>query len=265
MNKIKSVIRRSLLTRPRIAPLLVIALAVSALGAKCIDRTSTYVDSDGYTHITGEMVNDTNIQGTNIMLQGTLLDDAGNVVATKTAPTCPPDTQPHQQTAFDIRFDNPNVPPWTHFEVRPISGKALDAPLPDPKVVMFFSDAIRYTAPYVTPDITITPNDVFFVFRVRNQSTTRYPAVQACAAVFDQGGNIVFVNTSELVAIDNAGHIQPGSLDANELTDLYWNARNVPKGPVQVKVWLWFGEKGAPTSAYEFVTTGLISIRSVAP
>ena len=263
MTKIKSVLRRSL--QPRMAPLLLLALGAFALGAKCIDRTSTYVDADGYTHITGEMVNDSNIQGTNIMLRGTLMDDAGNVVATKDAPTCPPDTQPHQQTAFDIRFDNPNVPPWTHFEVRPISGKALDAPLPDPKVVLFLADAIRYTAPYITPDITITPNDVFFVFRVRNQSATRYPAVQACAAVLDQSGKVVYVNTSELVSEDDAGHIQPGSLEPNQLTALFWNARNVPVGPVQVRVWLWFGEKGAPTSAYQFVATGLITIRPVTP
>src|SRR6185295_19190946 len=85
-------------------------LGALALGARCIERTSIHVDADGYTHITGEMLNETDIQGTQIMLRGTLYDDQNNVVAQKDSPTCPPDSQPNSQIIFDIRFDNPNVP-----------------------------------------------------------------------------------------------------------------------------------------------------------
>jgi hypothetical protein len=211
------------------------------------------------------MVNDSNIQGTNIMLQGTLLDDAGNVVATKTAPTCPPDTQPHQQTVFDIRFDNPNVPPWTHFEVRPISGKALGAPLPDPKVVLQFADAIRYTSPIVLPGFEISTKDVRFAFQLRNQTNNTYAGVQGCAAVYDQHGNIVFVNSSEIIQINDDGSIGPATIDPQWLGDVFMIAKNVPVGPVQVRAWLWFGPKDAPTSQYQFVTTGMITIRPVTP
>src|SRR5439155_3586952 len=103
MRIIGSLTRRPL--RMRVATLLMLVVAgAMALGARCIDRTSTYVDADGYTHITGEMVNDTNVQGTKIMLVGTLFNGDA-VVAQKVSPTCPPDTQPNNQTTFDIRFD----------------------------------------------------------------------------------------------------------------------------------------------------------------
>jgi hypothetical protein len=265
MTKIKSVICRSLSVRPRLAPLLLLALGAFALGAKCIDRTSTYVDADGYTHITGEMVNDSNIQGTNIVLRGTLMDDAGNIVATKDAPTCPPDTQPHQQTIFDIRFDNPNVPPWTKFEVRPISGKALDAPLPDPKVVLSFPDAIRFTADPKIPGVDVTEKDVLFAFQLRNQTNNSYDGVQGCAAVFDHAGNVIWADSAEVIHQNDDGSIEPAVVGPQELTSIFWVGKNVPTGPVQVRAWLWFGQKGDPTSQYQFVTTGLITIRPVTP
>ncbi|HZP56849.1 MAG TPA: hypothetical protein VFC53_04760 [Dehalococcoidia bacterium] len=253
------------IARPRSAALVLLAaIGMAALGARCIERTSTYVDQDGYTHIVGQMVNDTDIQGTQIMLQGTLFDANNNIVAQKTAPTCPPDTQPHQQTTFDIRFDNPGIPAWTRYDVRPISGITLTQPLPDPHVVALLSDAARFTSPLILPGLTVTPNDVFLTFRLRNQSSNTYSGVQGCAAVFDQQGKVVFVSSSEIIE-ENNGLIGPATLHPQELVDVFMSARNVPKGPVQVRAWLWFGPKGAPTSAYQFVTTGMITIQNIAP
>jgi hypothetical protein len=223
------------------------------------------VDADGYTHITGEMVNDTDVQGTQIMLQGTLYDANNNVVAQKTSPTCPPDTQPHQQTVFDIRFDNPNVPPWSRYEVRPISGKAQTSPLPDPKVVLFLAEAIRFTAPPLIPGLPITTKDVFFRFRLRNQSDNPYAGVQGCAAVYDQSGKVVFVKSTEIIQENADGSISPATLGPQWLGYVYMVAENVPVGPVQVRVWLWFGPKDAPTSQYQFMTTGMITIQAVTP
>lgn len=245
--------------------MLLLCAGVLAVAARCIDRTSTYVDADGYTHITGEMVNDTDIQGTQIMLQGTLFDANGGVVAQKVAPTCPPDTQPHQQTTFDIRFDNPNVPPWTRFEARPISGKAQSSPLPDPQVVLFFSDAIRFTSPPLIPGLPISTKDVYFTFRLRNQSSNTYNGLQGCAAIFDSAGNVVFVTSEELTQQNTDGTIGPAVVGPQALGDVFMLAKNVPVGPVQVRVWLWFGPKGAPTSQYQFISTGMITIRPVTP
>lgn len=241
------------------------ALGVVALGASCITRTSTYVDKDGYTHITGQMVNDTETQGTKMMLQGTLFDAAGNVVATKTGPTCPPDSQPHDQTVFDLRFDNPNLPHWDHFSVQPVGGLAVPSPLPDPHVVLFFAQAARSTVPVTLPGLTITPNDVLFTFRVRNQTNNTYDGVQGCAAVYDQTGKVVFVDQEEIVEQTGPNSIGPASLGPQDLVDVYEIAKDVPQGPVQVRAWLWFGPKGASTSQYQFVSTQMMTIQTVGP
>lgn len=255
-----------LLARPRgAAVVLLVALGAAALGAKCIERTSTYVDQDGYTHIVGQMTNDTDVMATRLMLTGTLYDANGGVVAQKTAPICPPDSQPHSQTAFDIRFDNPGIPPWTRYDVRPASAVTIDQPLPDPQVIMFFGQAARFTQPLIEPGLTVSPNDVFFTFRLRNQSNNTYAGVQGCAAVYDQSGNVVFVTSSELIHQNVDGSIVPAVLGPQELTQVFWIARNVPKGPTQVRVWFWFGQKDAPTSAYQFVSTDMITIEPITP
>lgn len=235
----------------------------AAFGARCIERTSTYVDADGYTHITGEMVNDTNIQATSIMLRGTLKDANGNVVAQKEAATCPPDTQPNGQTVFDIRFDNPGVPPWSSFEVRPISGKTLTGPLPSPKVVTLLASAARFTDLPPIPGLGITDKDVFLTFRVRNQGTAVITGVQGCAAVYNNAGQVTFVKAAELLELDQNGKAGTASLDPNFPVDIFMVAKDVPLGPTQVRAWLWFGNKGDATSAYQFVSTDLITIQTI--
>jgi hypothetical protein len=241
----------------------VAAAAIFGLGARCIERTHVYVDKDGYTHITGEMVNDTDIQGTRIMLRGTLYDAADNVIATKDAPTCPPDTQPHQQTAFDIRFDNPNIPPHARYEVRPISGITLEQPLPNPDVVLFSAEAARFQGLPPIPGLPISDDDVFFTFTGRNRSGVTYHGVQGCSAVYDQQGNVVHVQSTELISIDEEGNITPASMDSAGPYTTFMIAEDVPKGPVQVRVWIWFGPKDAPTSQYQFVATQMIAIQTI--
>jgi hypothetical protein len=200
-----------------------------------------------------------------MVLQATLYDAANNVVATKTGPTCPPDSQPHQQTVFDLRFDNPNLPPWDHFSVAPVAGKAQPDPLPDPHVVLFFAQAARFTTPLILPGLLVTDKDVFFAFRVRNQTNNTYDGVQGCAAVYDQKGDVVFVDQGELLMEDESGFPVPASLRPQELTSVFWVMLDVPKGPVQVRAWLWFGPKDAPTSQYQFMTSQMMTIQSIHP
>ena len=198
------------------------------------------------------------------MLVGTLFNGDA-VVAQKVSPTCPPDTQPNNQTTFDIRFDNPNLPPWTRFDVRPISGTVISSPLPDPKVVLFSSEADRFSVPLVLPGLSISTKDVLFGFEVRNQTNTTYPGVQFCGAVYDQSGNIVFVSSGEVLERTSTGGVAPATLAPQQLTSIFGIARNVPVGPVQIRGWLWFGSKTDPTSAFAFVSTGLVTIQTISP
>ncbi len=263
MSFIKTLRCPSLRWRAAAVSLLMLAGAM-ALGARCIERTSIHVDADGYTHITGEMVNETDVQGTQIMLRGTLYDDQGNVVAQKDSPTCPPDSQPQSQILFDIRFDNPIIPSYARFDVRPISGIALSAKLPDPDVVILQTDAARFQGLPPIPGLGITDNDVLFEFGVRNRSTNVY-TIQACAAVYDNQGNLIKAKEGEVLSRDAAGHLGPAQLGSSAPATLFFIARDVPKGPVQVRAWLWFGPKGAPTSAYQFVQTPFITIQTITP
>ena len=261
-----SVVRRMhiIVAHWRLAAVAALALAAFAgLGARCIERTNTYVDKDGYTHIVGEMVNDTNISGSGIILRGTLFDDAGSVVATKDAPTCPPDTQPQNQTAFDIRFDNPGIPAWSRFTVEAAAGRALDAARPDSDVVLFSSQAVRFQGVPPIPGLGITDNDVFLDFSARNRSDVPLP-IQGCTAVYDQSGKVVYVSSDEIVQRSATGGIEPAVLvNTGHPGDVFFVAKDVPQGPVQIRAWLWFGAKGAPTSSYQFVSTGLITIETI--
>ncbi len=237
-----------------------------ALGARCIERTSNHVDADGYTHVTGEMVNDTETQATGMVLEAKLFDAGGNIVATKSGPTCPPDSQPHQQTVFDLRFDNPTLPPWDHFAVAPIAGTALPSQLPDPKMVLFFAEAVRFTTPIMLPGLTISDKDVFFRFQVRNQTNNTYSGgLQGCAAIYDQAGKVVFVTQKEIIEQTGPTTIGPAVVHPQELASVFMVAENVPAGPVQVRAWLWLGPKGAPTSQYQFMATQMMTIQSIHP
>jgi hypothetical protein len=243
------------------AVLLLAAVATLVLGARCIERTSVWVDADGYTHISGTMVNDTDIQGAQMVLRGTLYDAAGNVIAQKDAVPCPPDLKPHSEITYDIRFDNPGLPPHARHEVRPVSGRALEQTLPNPDVLLFLAEAIRFqNIPFVPGILPFDEDDVLFGFRVRNRTNNSYP-IQGCAAVFDNRGNAVFSMSTEVVQFDEDFNPSPAVLRPQELTFVTMIADDVPRGPVQVKAWLWFGTKGATTSQWQYVETGLITIQ----
>jgi hypothetical protein len=244
-------------------PLPLLLVGILALGARCIENTSERVDKDNYTHLMGEFFNDTDIQGTQIMVRGTLFDAANNVVASKDSPICPPDSGPHAQSVFDIRFDNPGVPPHTRFEVRPIAGKTLDVPLPHPNVVVLDTDAIGFEGIPPIPGLPFSDEDVFFRFGVRNRSTTEYVGIQACAAAYNNTGKVVAVGIDEVVGADAGGNlISPATLPYNQRIDLFLSIDEVPPEAVLVRGWLWFGRKGDPTSAYQAIMTPPITIQT---
>ncbi|HXK34466.1 MAG TPA: FxLYD domain-containing protein [Dehalococcoidia bacterium] len=259
MRRIR-IFRRSSMIRLGAVGLLA-ALGVLGLGARCLEGVSVYVDSEGYTHITGRLVNDTGIQGAELMLRGTLYDAGGNVIATKDAAPCPPDLQPNSEISFDIRFDNPNVPPHASYSVNVISGKALPQPLPDPDVVLFSAEAIRFEGIPPIPGLPISDEDVLFAFAARNRSQNTY-LVQGCAVVLNNRGEVIAAINDEIVEIDQNGNISPARLRPSKTpVGVYMFAEDVPTGPVQVKAWLWFAPKGARTSQWQYVSTGLFTIQ----
>ena len=118
-------------------------LALSLTAAKCIENDSLYVDGEGYTHIVGNMTNETDVSATSVTLSGTLYDAAGNVIAQTTADVCPLSVQPQIQNAVDLRFAERNLPAAARYEVRPIAGYTIPAPLPSGNLTLAGMAAYR--------------------------------------------------------------------------------------------------------------------------
>jgi hypothetical protein len=128
---------------------------------------------------------------------------------------------------------------------------------------MFSAEAIRIeNIPFAPGILPFDSDDILLGFEVRNRSNNTYP-IQACSAVFDRQGNIVHAQSIEVIQFDENFGISPGTLLPQERTFVTAIARDVPRGPVQVRAWLWFGTKGAPTSQWQSVQTNHITIRSV--
>ena len=103
--------------------------------------------------------------------------------------------------------------------------------------------------------------DVFFAFDVRNRSGVTLNGVQGCAAVYDNFGNVIAASSNEIITVDGAGTPHPASLGSAAPGTIFMIAKDVPKGPTQVRAWIWFGPRGAATSQYQFVSTPFITIQ----
>jgi hypothetical protein len=237
------------------------AVAAVALGARCVENTNVYVDDEGYTHLTGEMFNDTDVQGVGMMVRGTLYDGAGNVIAEKESPICPPDLQPNSRVMFDIRFDNPGIPSPTSWTVKVSGGKALEQPLPAADVVVLRTDAIRFIGFPPIPGFPDPDELVFFEYDVRNRSSQPY-TLQACSAAYNNQGKIVATDAGEIVQFDENGNPEPGVLGNQFRTSVFHLIEGVPPDAAYIRSWLWFGPRGATTSQYQFVSTPAITIQT---
>lgn len=175
--------------RVRLRGLVLLGLGVCALlstGAKCIEHESVYVDDEGYTHVVGNMTNETDVSASSVTLQATLFDAAGNVLSTTTGLLCPMSVQPHSQSAFELRFPEPNLPAPHRFEVRPIAGTTIDAPLPTSNVV--FVDLAAYR---VQGTLAVAGG-------VRNNGTLTFSDALYCAAAYDASGTMIRMQWSPI-------------------------------------------------------------------
>jgi hypothetical protein len=214
------------LSKP-IAVLLLGALAFVGSGARCIENTAVREDNLGRTHIYGEFYNDTDVQGVQIILSGKLLDAQGNVIAEAQAPTCPPDTQPHSQSMFDVEFPEAVTQAHASFEVRPIAGKVLDAPLPDPGIVVLSAQARRFNDPPYVLAVTLG-------FLNRSQTTYTNVAWINCTALYDQTGKVVGASTGPICWADNEGFPLPGGRVACS-----WYMIAPPPEAVELRAWVY--------------------------
>lgn len=220
-----------------------------ALGARCVENTSVRVDSEGYTHVYGEMFNDTDIQGYHMLLRARLLAANGSVIAEQDGPLCPPDLPPHQHTVFDVRFETPNLPPAASFDVRAIAGQASDAVLADPQITLLGASTSRQSG------------DAVLRVDVKNNSGVEYFNLNACVAGYDAAGKVIAARFFPLQNKNDSGTPIPGEGLGSTADYALLRLPSPPAGVVGLRGWIWLAQDASNTSqAYRPVITELVPL-----
>lgn len=217
-------------------------IAVAAIGARCIENVAILTDDAGHTVMLGEIYNDTDVQGTRMTVRLTLLDANGNAMASKDTRTCPPDLQPHGLSSYAVQFDELNLPPAASWDVRPVSAVTLESPLPESGVVVASADA------------SWSGETVNVKFSVENNSDETYERVQLCAVTYDAENKVRSWNP-----FDPTGSGKSGTLTAQTRSDLSFTLRG-QAGAVSARVWLWIPGSTTDTSPYQPVMTAPLVI-----
>jgi hypothetical protein len=223
-------------------------VAFLALGARCVENTSTRVDSEGYSHVYGEMYNETNIQGYGMLLRARLLAADGSVIAEQDGTLCPPDLAPQQHTVFDIRFGTPNLPAPSSFDVRAIAGQASDVQLPDPKIALLGASATRQQGQAVLR------------MDIKNNSGMEHVNLNACVAGYDSAGKVIAARSVPLQNFNDQGTPIPSGLGPNPDYALL-RIQDPPAGLVTMRGWIWLAaDTTNADQAYRAVMTDLVAL-----
>jgi hypothetical protein len=158
----------------------ILLAAFVLMGAKCVENTSLRrSELDGDWHLYGELHNETDTQGVQMAVLGTLLDANGNVMATSEAVICPIELSPKSLSTIDIDFNGTqNLPQPASYKVNVIRGKVLEQPLPEMPIDIQQVKASR-SGGDVSVEVTIRLQQVF------NADTI------GCLAYYDSAGKVV--------------------------------------------------------------------------
>ncbi len=215
-------------------PLLLIA-------AKCIENETLYQDASGDWHVVGEIHNDTDVWGADMLVGGQLLDASGSVIATTQAPVCPLELAPHSYDGFDLHFRGSGALRPTSYAIHVIRGHALTQPLPDSGLSLN-----GFAAKKVPSGINISGTV---------SSTRTYSRVlTGCIAFYNAAGRVV----THITAI-NFGLTLP--LVAGTPQPVAFTIPGVQPDATSVRLWL-AGDSAIPlASDYAAVMTGSIPIQ----
>jgi hypothetical protein len=153
---------------------------VFVLGARCVENDALRRGPDGNWHLYGELFNETDVQGAQMVVQGTIFDASGRVLATANARTCPRELSPGKPVSYDIAFPNTkNLPQPASHKVNVASGAALQGLLP----ALAIQPAIELTA---------LPGNRVGV-RASFQALPQHSGIYFfCLALYDGAGRIVY-------------------------------------------------------------------------
>jgi hypothetical protein len=214
------------------AAIVVAALGIAGVGARCIENVTVRIDGDGYTYLLGEIYNDTEIQGSEMVLQATLFDGGHNVIATKAVDVmCPGDLAPHSHSAYAVRFDQPGLPPYASYEVRPVAGRALAEPA-SASGVEILSASAHWTPRTARENVAISVS-------ARNGGAHAVTGVALCGVTYDGEGRVRSVTSQQRAVTIAAGD-----------TKRFDFTLRGQGGAATARAWLWFPGPTPGTSRY---------------
>lgn len=218
---------------------LLFLLPLLCVAAKCVDADTIYRDSAGNLHIVGEIHNDTDQQGTDVVVAGTLFDGGGRVIATARTPICPFELSPHTFSTFDIAFPNSAALQPLRYEINVVSGTVELGRLPQLQAKLSTLRA-HQSGDTVTVTGTLSADPGY---------EGRY---YGCAAFYDSRGNVV--RQLSMIGLGNLSR-------ANVKQDLNLDLPGVPPGAIKMRFWV-VGPGATPlTSNYRAIVTDFIVIQ----
>jgi hypothetical protein len=117
--------------RRRILILALLGTSVLGVSATCLEHDSVRKAGDGNWHIFGEIHNETDVQGIEMALKGTLVYENGTQIVSDVVSMCPTDLSPGTYSVYDVSFENSGqlARPDDH-KVNVVSGKVATETLP---------------------------------------------------------------------------------------------------------------------------------------
>ena len=225
-------------------------LSIFLMSAKCIENDTVRRGSeDDDWHIYGEMHNETDIQGAQMFLQGTLLNADGSSLTSARVATCPRELSPGSLSVFDVRFEGSSAlqEPTGH-KVNVASGKALDQPLPKLNLIS-------------SGTATKTLSTLEVIIKYRNSEPQAAP-LSMCLAMYDAGGSVVQMYPGGSFTI----FLGPAKVDADSASALTLPATSLAVEATQIRYWIWLlGPDAAaggdpPSSDHQAFVSDLIPI-----
>lgn len=230
-------------TTRALALLILSVTALAGISARCIENVAIYKTGSD-TILLGEIFNDTDVHGTNVVLQATLYDGERNVIAAQNMTVmCPGDLAPHSQSAYAFLFAAKNLPAHASYDVRPISGRALETPPPALDV-----DVVSATAGFKGG----SDGDLTMRLTVRNNSDVTITP-EMCGVTYDGSGKVRSVTPFNPSQFQGDPALRPGQ---DTVLDFALTGQN---GAATVRAWLWFPGPGG-VSRYLPVMTAAVPI-----
>ncbi len=225
--------------------LLFAGFSIFLVSAKCIENDTVRRGIASDWTVFGEIHNETDVQGVEILLRGTLFNEAGDVVGVAQAQTCPSELSPGSLSVFAIRFNNSQAvgQPARH-QVNVLSGKTLEEPLPFLDVTIGDVFAGVENGTNLSYRFSVTPDQEYAGDLI------------ACIAWYDAAGEVVFVDILSVGAAPQPGVPRDFNETAHDYRPLFGEVASA-----RLFVWIDNPDTAVLDSLYQAVVTDHIPVQ----